>query len=255
MAATSRAARPGLRARSGARCRCLSPAVPLLRGRRPDKAFRGHTGTCRRLVVRGLGGLVHAGQQRPTREGRPQGLSTVDIPGAGPVTLLGLGRGAARGDGRRSASRSDWGPGTGVLVKLLSPAGQVPLHAHPTRDWAWRHLRLAVRQDRGLDPAGHARRRRAAYAGDRLRSRYRPAWFADAVRRHDTAAIRGTLQPHRGAPRRGVRGARGRAALPGAADLVHRDPGAQRPHRDPGDVRARRRRAPPWAWAGTWPWT
>jgi hypothetical protein len=29
-----------------------------------------------------------------------------------------------------------YGPITGVLVKLLSPAGQVPLHAHPTRGWA-----------------------------------------------------------------------------------------------------------------------
>ena len=40
--------------------------------------------------------------------------------------------------GARFADR--WGPITGVLVKLLSPAGQVPLHAHPTREWARQHL-------------------------------------------------------------------------------------------------------------------
>src|SRR5262252_4757218 len=72
-------------------------------------------------------------------QSRPQGLSTVDIPGEGRVPLLELAQ-TLPGDmvGERFAQH--WGPGTGVLVKLLSPAGQVPLHAHPDREWARRHL-------------------------------------------------------------------------------------------------------------------
>jgi mannose-6-phosphate isomerase len=123
-------------------------------------------------------------------QGRPQGLSTVDIPGEGPVPLLELAE-TLPGDmvGERFAQH--WGPGTGVLVKLLSPAGQVPLHAHPTRDWAWRHLHSPFGKTEAwilLDTPGED-----AYAGIGFARGIDRSWFADAVRRHDAAAIRGTV--------------------------------------------------------------
>jgi len=74
-----------------------------------------------------VGSCTCAGNPDP--DGRPQGLSTVDLPGAGPVTLQRLAQRWPEEMGR-----------TDVLVKLLSPAGPVPLHAHPTRAWARRHL-------------------------------------------------------------------------------------------------------------------
>ena len=94
--------------------------------------------------------------------------------------------------GGRFAAR--WGPITGLLVKLLSPAGQVPLHAHPSRAWARRHLDspfgktecwilLATPGD-GLEPA---------YAGIGFQEGIGRPWFAEAVRRHDSPAIRATL--------------------------------------------------------------
>ena len=98
------------------------------------------------------------------------------------------------GGGRRQPVSRPLGVTTGVLVKLLSPAGQVPLHAHPSRAWARTAPRVAVRQDGGwilLDTPGDGRE--PAYAGVGFRAGIDRAWFADAVRRHDNAAIRGTL--------------------------------------------------------------
>src|ERR1700758_3777296 len=72
-------------------------------------------------------------------ERRAQGMSPVDLPGLGTMALREIvearpeeidGPGCA--DGRV--------PITGVLVTLLSPAAPVPLHAHPNRDWARKHL-------------------------------------------------------------------------------------------------------------------
>jgi mannose-6-phosphate isomerase len=126
-------------------------------------------------------------------DGRPQGVSAIDVPGVGEVPLSALvERLPEEVVGARFAER--WGATTGVLVKLLSPAGQVPLHAHPSRAWAQRHLNsrfgkteawilLATPGD-GAEPA---------YAGVGFQPGIERAWFADAVRRRDTAAIRGTL--------------------------------------------------------------
>jgi len=76
-------------------------------------------------------------QYRPERTA--QGLSPVDLPGVGPVALKEIVEALPEEMvGARFAER--WGAITGVLVKLLSPAGPVPLHAHPTRAWARRHL-------------------------------------------------------------------------------------------------------------------
>ena len=88
-----------------------------------------------------VGSCTRAGNDDP--DGRPQGMSPVDLPGIGPVALGEII--AALPEemvGARFAGR--YGPITGVLVKLLSPAGQVPLHAHPTRGWA-RRTRFPLR--------------------------------------------------------------------------------------------------------------
>jgi mannose-6-phosphate isomerase len=94
--------------------------------------------------------------------------------------------------GARFAER--WGPITGVLVKLLSPAGQVPLHAHPTRAWAREHLGSPFGKTEAwilLDTPGDGRE--PAYAGIGFVPGTDRDWFADAVRRHDNRAIRDTL--------------------------------------------------------------
>src|SRR5205085_7261805 len=74
-----------------------------------------------------VGSCTCAGNPDP--DGRVQGLSTVDLP-SGQVTLKSL----------AEAWPEDMGDAS-VLVKLLSPSGPVPLHAHPTRAWARQHLR------------------------------------------------------------------------------------------------------------------
>ena len=115
------------------------------------------------------------------------------MPGAGPVTLAGLVEAFPEEMvGADFAGR--WGPVTGVLVKLLSPAGPVPLHAHPTRDWARRHLGSPFGKTEAwilLDTPGDGRE--PAYAGIGFRPGIDRDWFAGAVRRHDNRAIRGTL--------------------------------------------------------------
>jgi hypothetical protein len=69
-----------------------------------------------------VGSCTRAGNDDP--DGRPQGLSRVAVPGAGAVRLRELVEALPEEMvGRRFAEH--WGPITGVLVKLLSPAGQV----------------------------------------------------------------------------------------------------------------------------------
>jgi mannose-6-phosphate isomerase len=138
-----------------------------------------------------VGSCTVAGNEDP--DGRPQGLSTVDLPGIGPVTLADLVQ--ARPEemvGADFAGR--WGPITGVLVKLLSPAGPVPVHAHPTRDWARRHLGSPFGKTEAwilLDTPGDGAEPAHAAAG--LRPGIDRDWFAAAVRRRDGQALRGAL--------------------------------------------------------------
>jgi mannose-6-phosphate isomerase len=137
-----------------------------------------------------VGSCTRANNDGP--DGQPQGLSTVDLAG-GQVPLTEIIE--ARPEemvGARFAER--WGPITGVLVKLLSPAGQVPLHAHPSRDWARRHLGSPFGKTEAwilLDTPGDGAE--PAYAGVGFQPGIDRDWFAAAVRRHDQAAIRGTL--------------------------------------------------------------
>lgn len=129
----------------------------------------------------------------PDPDGRPQGLSTVEVAGVGPVTLKEVIEAEPEAMvGAAFAHR--WGPIAGILVKLLSPAGQVPLHAHPGRAWAAQHLDSPFGKTESwvlLDTAGDGRQ--PAYAGVGFRPGIDRARFADATRRHDRAAIRDTL--------------------------------------------------------------
>jgi mannose-6-phosphate isomerase len=138
-----------------------------------------------------VGSCTRAGNDDPG--GHPQGLSTVDLDGVGTVTLSEIVH-ALPEEMVGAAFAGRWGPVTGVLVKLLSPAGPVPLHAHPTRDWAGRHLGSPFGKTEAwilLDTPGDGTQ--PAYAGIGFAPGIDRGWFADAVRRHDNAAIRGTL--------------------------------------------------------------
>jgi mannose-6-phosphate isomerase len=138
-----------------------------------------------------VGSCTQAGHDDP--DGRPQGLSRVPVPGGEAVTLRELVE--ALPEEMVGAPFADrWGPITGVLVKLLSPAGQVPLHAHPTREWARQHLGSRFGKTEAwilLDTPcdGHE----PAYAGIGLVPGTSRAWFADAARRHEMAGLRATL--------------------------------------------------------------
>jgi mannose-6-phosphate isomerase len=138
-----------------------------------------------------VGSCTQAGNDGP--DGCPQSLSLVGVPRVGPVTLAELIEACPEEMiGADFAGR--WGPITGVLVKLLSPAGQVPLHAHPTRAWAGRHLRSRFGKTEAwilLDTPGDGGE--PAYAGIGFAPGIDRDWFAGAVRRHDNRAIRGTL--------------------------------------------------------------
>ena len=131
---------------------------------------------------------------------------------------------------------------TGVLVKLLSPSGPVPLHADPTRASAGGTLRSPFGKTEAwilLDTPG--RRPRPAYAGIGFQPGVDPGLVPPTQSTGTTTRPAPQRAPHRRAGGRGVRGARRRAALPRAAAVVHRGAGAERSHRDPGDVRRGRR--------------
>jgi mannose-6-phosphate isomerase len=138
-----------------------------------------------------VGSCTQANNAGP--DGRPQGFSPIEVPGAAPVTLTELVE-ALPEEMVGAAFAERWGPITGVLVKLLSPAGQVPLHAHPAREWARRHLGSPHGKTEAwilLDTPGDGGE--PAYAGIGFQPGTDRDWFAAAVRRHDTAAIRATL--------------------------------------------------------------
>src|SRR5262249_36641290 len=74
------------------------------------------------------------------------------------------------------------------------PAGPVPLHAHPTRDWARKHLGSPFGKTEAwilLDTPGDGSE--AAHAGIGFVPGVERDWFSGAVRRHDNEAIRGSL--------------------------------------------------------------
>jgi mannose-6-phosphate isomerase len=138
-----------------------------------------------------VGSCTCAGNSDP--DGHAQGLSTVDLAGLGAITLKSVVE--ACPEEMVGASFADrYGAQTGVLVKLLSPSGPVPLHAHPTRAWARQHLASPFGKTEAwilLDTPGDGRE--PAYAGIGFVPGTDRDWFADAVRRHDSPGIRGTV--------------------------------------------------------------
>ncbi len=129
----------------------------------------------------------------PDPDGRSQGLSSVELSGVGAVTLNEIVEALPEEMvGARFAER--WGPTTGVLVKLLSPRGPVPVHAHPTREWARRHLGSPFGKTEAwifLDTPGDGSE--PAHAGIGFTPGIDRAWFAEAVRRHDNLSIRDAI--------------------------------------------------------------
>jgi len=138
-----------------------------------------------------VGSCTQANNDDP--DGRTQGQSSIDLPGIGTIVLSDIVEALPEEMvGAPFAER--WGPITGVLVKLLSPAGPVPLHAHPTRDWARQHLGSPFGKTEAwivLDTPGDGSE--PAYAGIGFVPGVERDWFADAVRRHRNADIRSSL--------------------------------------------------------------
>jgi mannose-6-phosphate isomerase len=138
-----------------------------------------------------VGSCTEAGNPGPG--GERQGPSEIDVPGVGPValaTLIELYPEEMVG----AAFAARWGPITGVLVKLLSPAGQVPLHAHPDRAWAARHLGSRFGKTEAwilLDTPGDGSE--PAYAGVGFHEGVTREWFHEAVLRRDRPALRASL--------------------------------------------------------------
>lgn len=138
-----------------------------------------------------VGSCTSAANADPS--GRPQGLSTVDVAGLGAVALKDIVE-ALPGPMLGASYVDRYGANTGVLVKLLSPSGPVPLHAHPARAWAKRHLASPFGKTEAwilLDTPGDGRD--PAYAGVGFVPGIERDWFADAVHRHDNRALRDCL--------------------------------------------------------------
>jgi mannose-6-phosphate isomerase len=138
-----------------------------------------------------VGSCTEAGNPGP--DGEVQGPSSVEVAGIGPVPLATVIEQYPEAMvGGAFAAR--WGPISGVLVKLLSPAGQVPLHAHPNRAWAARHLGSRFGKTEAwilLETPGDGTE--PAYAGIGFRQDVTRDGFREAVLRRDQVALRGSL--------------------------------------------------------------
>ena len=138
-----------------------------------------------------VGSCTLAGNADP--DGSPQGLSTVEVTDVGPVTLKSLVETFPEEMvGARFAER--WGQTTAVLVKILSPAGPVPLHVHPSRDWAAQHLGTSFGKLEGwllLETPGDGTE--PAYFATGFKEGVTRQWFRDMVDRRNGQALRDAL--------------------------------------------------------------
>lgn len=145
-----------------------------------------------------VGSCTLAGNPGP--DGRPQGLSPVPVAGLGRVRLAEL-MAAFPEEMVGAAFAERWGPTSGVLVKLLSPAGPVPLHAHPTRAWAAGHLGSRFgKTEAWILLATPGDGREPAYAGMGFQEGISEAGIRAAVARRDARSIRETLHRFEIAP-------------------------------------------------------
>ncbi|HTW99103.1 MAG TPA: hypothetical protein VMD59_10015, partial [Acidimicrobiales bacterium] len=175
------------------------PLYRFYAGGSMTRAFRGLVpGTDDFWSEDWVGSCTCAGNLDPT--GRSQGLSTVELAGLGEIALRDIVEALPEETvGREFAER--FGATTGLLVKLLSPQGPVPVHAHPTRAWARRHLHSAFGKTEAwlfLDTPGDGEQ--LAHAGAGFRPGVERDEFAAAVRRHDAATIRSALHQMRVRP-------------------------------------------------------
>ena len=138
-----------------------------------------------------VGSCTLAGNTDP--DGSPQGLTTVEVTGVGPVTLKSLVETFPEEMvGARFAER--WGPTTAVLVKILSPAGPVPLHVHPSRDWAAQHLGSRFGKVEGwilLETPGDGTE--PAYFSTGFKEGVTREWFREMVECRNGQALRDAL--------------------------------------------------------------
>lgn len=138
-----------------------------------------------------VGSVTEAGNRDP--DGRPQGLSRVEIEGLGSLSLRSLIE-AYPEEMLGAGFVERWGVTTGVLVKVLSPSGPVPLHAHPTRAWAEQHLGSRFGKSEAwilLETPGDGFE--PAYAGIGFQEGVAKAEFRRAVDRQDVPALRAFL--------------------------------------------------------------
>jgi len=119
----------------------LLPPNPVHRAYRGGDALRRFRGVPERGADQWpeewIGSMTLAGNPDP--DGRPQGMSTVTIPGHGSMRLADLVAAAPEAMvGAASAHR--FGSTTGVLVKMIALSDRAPLHAHPDAAFAKREL-------------------------------------------------------------------------------------------------------------------
>lgn len=138
-----------------------------------------------------VGSVTTAGNCDP--DGRRQGLTLVGLDDGSSVELRTLVEALPTQMLGRPFFEA-YGAETGLLVKILSPAGTVPLHAHPTRAWAREHLGSPYGKTEAwilLDTPGPDDG--PAYAGIGFREHVTREWFREAVDRRDVRALRDSL--------------------------------------------------------------
>jgi mannose-6-phosphate isomerase len=138
-----------------------------------------------------VGSCTIAGNKGP--DGSEQGLSVVDAAGLGPVPLKGLVETFPEEIlGERFAGC--FGPDIAFLVKMLSPAGPVPLHIHPNRAWAKEHLKSKFSKVEGwilLDTPGDGTE--PAYFATGFKDGVTKKWFREMVDSKNGMAMREML--------------------------------------------------------------
>jgi mannose-6-phosphate isomerase len=138
-----------------------------------------------------VGSCTVAGNRGP--DGAEQGLSLVEVKGAGPVTLKSLVESFPEEMiGAGFADR--FGPDIAFLVKILSPAGPVPLHIHPSRAWAKKHLKSKYSKIEGwilLDTPGDGIE--PAYFATGFKEGITQEWFRKMVDSKNGKAMRDML--------------------------------------------------------------
>ena len=175
-----------------------------------------------------VGSCTIAGNKGP--DGSEQGLSTVEVKDIGTVTLKSLVESFPEEMiGANFAER--FGPDIAFLVKLLSPAGPVPLHIHPSRAWAKKHLKSKFSKVEGwilLDTPGDGIE--PAYFATGFKDGITREWFREMVDSKNGKALREMLhrtEVHPGEVYVAVPGGATLRRSPGAG---HRGPGADRSH-------------------------